>query len=347
MQTSGEMDLQIMRDAIGSEPVKKPKRKGVWLILCFMVLVVVGASWVLMNREYLYDWYRGMSYEPSKEMMSIRDSLGLTDKGKFAFNAAKPKLSQREEFNEQCRTVFDEETAVLGCYKDRDIYVYDIQSEELDGIRELTTAHELLHAVWARMSETEKNELRHDLNKVYDDNREYLGEELDTYDINERQEELYVRAGTEVADLPESLEKHFAEIFINQDRIVQFYDSYIVVFREIKAEINDLKKKMEEIDVSISTKSDTYEQIFEQYEEKVQSFNMCAETMGCFESEDEFYTKRNALIAEQADLDGLYVEINQLVDEYNSLVDQYNSDVIRGEELNRTINSMDRVEKLE
>ena len=300
----------------------------------------------MMNREWIYDNYRGMIYEPSTEMSEIRNSLGLKERGEFLFNASQPVLAEKEEFNNMCRTVTTE-TAVLGCYTLGNIYVYNIVDTELKGIRELTTAHELLHAVWARLDENEREALAPALKQTLEENKDALGEELAIYDGSERQEELYVRAGTEVKKLPEVLEKHFGEIFMNQDKIVSYYESYITVFNELEAEMDSLKKEMEAIEPELNAKMNEYENRVMQLNARIVSFNNCANTMGCFESESEFYGERAVLVGEQQSLEILYAEINNLIDAYNIKVEQYNADVVRGETLNQKINSTAKPQEIE
>ena len=303
-----------------------------------MVVLIVAATFVVLNREWVYDYYRGMTYTPSNEMDKMKKSLSLTERGEFLFNASQPELEEREEFNDVCRAKMTE-TAVLGCYTAGNIYVYNIADAELNGIRELTTAHELLHAVWARMSEEEKGELSSALKEALDANQGAFADELEVYDTNERQEELYVRAGTEIKKLPKVLEEHYATIFRDQDKIVDYYDSYIAVFRKLEAGMNNLKNEMAGIESDLNNKTSTYETGMSQLNAKIADFNSCAQTEGCFGSEVEFYSARTALLAEKESLDRMYAEINGLVDVYNAKVEQYNADVVRGEELNQKINS--------
>ena len=147
----------------------KTAKKIFWLVV--IGIVITAGVIVVLKREWILDWWKGLSYEPSAEMVAIRDSLSLTGEGEFLFKASAPKLSEREEFNTNCREILDEEMSVLGCYTDGDIYVYNIQSSELKGIREVTTAHELLHAVWKRMADGEKQELNRALHDVLAKNR--------------------------------------------------------------------------------------------------------------------------------------------------------------------------------
>lgn len=317
----------------------KVNKRRQYIIWSFFMLVSILALIAFLNWQWIYDFGRGLSYKPSDEMQRIWGSLELTERGGFLFKASMPTLNEGEEFNEKCRYGVDSEMAILGCYTEGNIYIYNITDTELDGIRELTTAHELLHAVWARMSEDERGNLSSALTQVYNDNKDLLEKEIGSYGENERQEELYVRAGTEVKNLPEVLEKHYAEIFKDQDKIVDFYEKYISVFNNIRAEMDELMSEMENIKAEIDAKTAEYEQRIAQLNADITIFNNCAETSGCFGSSSEFYARREVLVREQEALSMLYDELNNLTSEYNEKVAKYNDDVTQTEKLNNMINS--------
>ena len=248
----------------------KRTRNVIWCVV--LVVLTALAVAVVLNRQWIYDFWRGKTYAASAEMFKIRTSLDLTGQGEFLFDASQPELSTREDFNEQCRRE-DEEIAILGCYTEGNIYVYNITDAELDGIREVTAAHELLHAVFARMSDSEKATLRPYLDQVYKDNELILSEDLENYDAAEEFEELYVRAGTEVKSLPAILEDHYAKIFKNQDLVVDYYEKYNVVFRELEAELNNLMDEMESLAGQIEQKTTEYEDRIERLNASIISFN--------------------------------------------------------------------------
>ena len=308
-----------------------------------LILITIG---VVLNFTTIRDFFIGMSYQPSSEMEQIRVDLDLTSRGALIFNASKPELMERAEFNQKCRER-ENETAILGCYTEDRIYIYNIVDEELPGIRELATAHELLHAVYSRMSPEEKQRWGDLLTQVYADYREVLGDEIDLYSDSEKQEELYVRAGTEIKDLPEELEKHFAGIFVDQDRIVDFYDGYITVFRKIKEKLEKLLEEIKALQPQINTETTNYEAGVQELNAKIGEFNDCAKTLNCFTSTAVFNSKRAGLVAEQQRLKTVYEGINTLITKYNELVNEYNENVLHGQTLNMTINSNASVEEVE
>lgn len=320
------------------------KRHFIRYIILVAVLVAAVAT-IVLNRAWLYDLIRGNMYQPSSEMSQIRENLKLTDRGNFLFNATQPSLSDQDEFNVHCRAQ-GEETAILGCYTEGNIYVYNIKSDELAGLTEVTAAHELLHAVWERMSAVERENLVPALEQVYMANQDRLASEINQYDGTLQQEELYVRVGTEIKSLPAGLEKHYGEIFTNQDAVVDYYDGYIAVFRQIETEMDNLMGEIEATGEEIDRLKDEYERRASQLEADIVSFNSCAAVEGCFKSEEEFASRRNNLVTEQGVLTEMYTEIGELIDRYNARVVRYNEDVTRTKKLNNMINSSKKSDDL-
>ena len=316
---------------------QKQKNKAALLTGVGIFLVLFGVL-ICLNFEVIKDVIVGMGYRPSGEMSGIRASLELTNTGQRIFNATMPGLMEKQEFNQTCRE-HESETAILGCYRDGRVYIYNIQDDELAGIRELASAHELLHAVYDRMSAVDKRSLEEILNEVYERNKEVLGEEVGLYDENEKLEEIYVRAGTEIKDLPDKLENHYAGIFRNQDKIVDFYNSYIKVFREIEQNLKNLLAQIEAKETEINNKNAAYKAEAESLNKDISEFNDCAKTPNCFTSNAVFNSKRQTLLGREEALSRMYEEVNAMINEYNKLVAEYNENILHGQVLNTVINS--------
>ena len=307
-------------------------------LIIFLFVMMILAGVFLLNRVLVSDYILASSYTPSSEMATIRDHLNLTDRGNLIFNASHPRLDSRDDFNFDCASS-DPDIAVYGCFTSNKIYVYNIDDKELSGIRESTTAHELLHAVWARLSNSEKNRLIPLLEKVYSENTELFDEALNSYPDSERIDELYVRSATQVKNLPAELEEHFSEIFSDQDKVVDYYLAYVKPFEELRKRIDDLKADLDSRKAAIDQKTAEYESRSEAFNKEVDEFNTCAETAGCFSSNYEFNTRRNELINTGSALDALYSELNGLIDSYNQKIDEYNSNVLHNNTLQNLVNS--------
>lgn len=315
----------------------KKNRQLILFVFCSVVLMVMVAFFAL-NFGTIKDIIVGFSYHPTTPMSEIRESLELTGKGTRIFNATLPELKEKEEFNQICRDE-ESENAILGCYRNDRVYVYDITDEELSGIREVTAAHELLHAVYHRMDRDKKRELRDVILAVYEEKQDVLGEEIDIYSDDKKEEELYVRIGTEIADLPEVLEAHYGEIFKDQDKIAGYYSGYIAVFKEIEKKLSELMEKITAVDANITSKTAQYEAEVATLNTDIAEFNNCAKTANCFTSNWVFNNRRSALTARKDSLSNLYNEIDGLISDYNKLVAEYNENLLHGQALNMTINS--------
>ena len=305
----------------------------------------MAAIAVVVHHQAVIDFVRGRLYAPTTAVAEIRENLALTAYGEFIFDASRPELNSEKDFNANCVSDSEDEAA-LGCYRGQKIYVYEVQSEELAGILELTAAHELLHAVYERRSDGEKEIVGGLLKEVYRQYHEVLAAEIEAYDVEEQAEELYVRAGTEIKELPEELEKHYAKIFADQDKVVGFYESYIGVFRGLEAELKSLEAEMTELKEQIDAKSLEYQNGAKDLGAQIEVFNNCASQVGCFQRSEDFNARRNELLARQAEMRGLYDEIDGLINQYNMVVEKYNQNVVRSQNLQDLINSHVVVEGL-
>ncbi|MBO7131918.1 hypothetical protein J6V85_01470 [Candidatus Saccharibacteria bacterium] len=317
------------------------KRLKIFSWIIFIALAIV----IALNYQFIFDFTRGLFYSPSPEMASIRESLDLSSRGEILFNASMPELNSEEEFNENCHS-YDEVETILGCYTMQKIYVYDIKDKELNGIVELTSAHELLHAVYERMSISERDGLRELLEAVYKDNLETLEDEIGAYESAEQLEEIYVRAGTEIKKLPEELEAHYGKIFNDRKKVVKYYEGYNGVFKKYEAEMTNIKAKLDELGGVINEKNEEYARKVDELNARIDAFNNCADSPGCFSTDTEFYNKREELLREVILIDSLYDEIDGLIEQYNVNVDDYNDNVLIIERFQDIINSHVRVEDI-
>ncbi|MBR3204092.1 hypothetical protein IKF81_00200 [Candidatus Saccharibacteria bacterium] len=315
------------------------------LPLALLIILLAGFGIAFTNRDIILDRLKASFYTPSPEMAEIKNSLNLTERGTLIFNATNPVLDSRDQFNFDCESN-DPEIAVYGCYTGDKIYVYNINDPELPGFRESTAAHELLHAVWHRLSSIERKRLIPLLETVYSDNKEMFEETLSAYDESERIDELYVRSATQVKNLPSELESHFSEIFKNQDEIVDFYNSYITPFEELNKKIESLGSELESKKTELEKLTAEYESRSKTFNKDVEEFNSCANTPGCFKSDYEFNTRRNALVSVSSELDALYLKLSEEIEEYNKIVDEYNANILHNKTLQNLVNSNSKPETL-
>lgn len=316
-------------------------------IITGIILAVFLGVFYYSNRIFISDLISSAAFTPSEQITDITARLDLTDRAKTMLFATHPALSSRDDFSAHCNPDQDD-ISVLGCYTNGKIYLFDIKEDDLSGIIESTTAHELLHAAWERLDAPTKNKISAELTAVYNDSKyhDLLAEDLSIYDDSERIDELHSRVGTEITDLPSSLETYYARYFKNQDQIVKYYDGYIAPFRELSAEIDSLTAKLDDLNATIDADTKSYYKSAEDLSKEVDDFNSCAAKSGCFATESAFYAKMNELLDKQAALDQAYDSLDQKINDYNKLVEEYNDNIIRSKDLENAINSNSKVEKV-
>lgn len=138
-------------------------------VIGIVLAVLITLIGVKTDWQMLADERKASDYTPSAEIEAIADSLQLTRKGKSVFYAARPELLKSAEFNLGCGSDGDG-SYTLGCYwndgeaehialygtgvselREEDIY-YDFVAE-----RNNSALHEMLHAVYDRLDEEDKN----------------------------------------------------------------------------------------------------------------------------------------------------------------------------------------------
>lgn len=303
--------------------MNKLKKKSFWQTNYWIaiVVVVIISGWV-MRQPMVWDFWMGLGYEPSAQAEEIRDDLELTDKGKRIFAATRPEIEASGDFNEHCDS-HDADVSLLGCYTEGKIYVYEITTEQLVAANKVTMAHELLHAVWERMGKWERTEVEGMLEEVYVQEQEWFDEELEPYAEEERLEEIYTRAATKLMNLPEELEEHYTKIFRNRKKIVEFYQEYEAPFVKLREEIEELEEKIEEVKLEIEQGKAEYLAEMEGLDARIDQFNTCADTAGCFSSQAEFTRRRNALVTEREGLEKMREELNTKITENNQRIIEY------------------------
>ena len=305
----------------------------------FLVSLIIIS--VLLCAYAFQDEFKAGDYALTGDLSSIASSLNLTSRAKLILRATHPELQEKASFNQSCNS-HSQEIYVLGCYReDQDrLYVYNVNSSELPGVREVTTAHEMLHAAYHRLLFWEKLDLKDQLQSVYD--HLPAGSDLRTsmqnYHPDEFYDELHSRIGTEVKDLPAPLERYYQRYFTDRQLIVKFNEQYHNVFTELQRQTDRLKESIEAKKQSIENKTKEYQTQKQQLNEVISDFNSRA-TRGDFSSQSDFYTKRQSIVFRIDTLNREYDQLKQAIEELNSEIAKYNQSIYHNNELIDQINS--------
>ena len=325
---------------------KKRSHLGLIIGLFFSVLIFVAAGWLLLNRQYAMDQVSVWAYEPPANVSAVEERIDLTSKGAFYFRATQPEISSAENFNLNCPR---QETGspILGCYSSGRIYIYDITNDKLDGIEEVTAAHEMLHKVWEVMSPNDQKKigslLRSEYAKLAGGD---LKERMDYYartEPGELENELHSIIGTEVAEISPELETYYKKYFNDRTTILALHQKYDSVFKQLRNQAETLYQELVSLAASIEARSEQYNTDVAQLSADIATFNQKASN-GNFSSMGQFNRERAALVSRSDQLAADEIAINEDIARYNDKYSQYQ--VIAGqiEILNKSIDSITNLE---
>jgi len=229
----------------------------------------------------------------------------------------------------------------LGCYYNQHIYVYDVKNDELQGVKQSVLAHELLHAVWSRMTNSEHDKIGKLLEQVYANHREDLAEHMENYTPDSQLDELHSVIGTEIepSTLPEALRQHYAQFFTSHAVVYGFFSQYHDKFATIQQRIDDLQAQIDAKQSQLDVETAKYNQAYDSWSHDVEIFNNRANSEGGFASRYDFDQQRAALVERRDALNKDYQKLSVLTDELNDLIKEYNQNLVRSTRLYDSIDS--------
>ncbi len=317
----------------------KPSKKDTILrtISILVICLSIISATLLINWTQMLDRITGLSFEPTPEMTTLAENLNLTTAADIIYRSTHPTIKDRTEFNQIC-TSANEEISILGCFDGRQIYIFNITNPELSGIKESTLAHELLHAIWDRISPVEQIDLEKHLGTVYAEHKTELEPRLKLYSDTHFYEELHSIIGTEFAALPTALETYYAQYFVNQDTVVSYFEKYDAKFQKLKKEADDLRAQITSNIEIIDAETENYNDASAELSAAVADFNNRVES-GAYTSIAAIQAERNVLLTRQSELQVLYDRINSLVITTKQLGEQYETIIAQVQFLFDSINS--------
>ncbi len=313
--------------------------------LFFGLATIAAGAFAFLNYQLIIDHAVASQYKPSSAVLELENQVQFTSKGSFLFHATQAQLDDSASFNRHCQKK-DEQSVVLGCYHSpQRIYVYDVKDSRLEGIRPVTAAHEMLHAAYDRLSQSERDRLHQLIDTALPNvlqTKSDLAERLKIYERiepGEHYNELHSILGSEAESLPAELEKHYRQFFKDRRLIAGFASSYAKVFNDLKVNQGSLVEELKVLSIEISALSDEYNLEIQQLNSDIENFNSLAQTSGGFSSQAEFNAAKAALQARRDQLEAKRQAINGKVKLYNQKRDSLAALDVEVEELNSSLDS--------
>lgn len=273
-----------------------------------ILLIWFGAlALVALNRQTIIDWWKLRGYKAPAPIAALASQTTMNDYGRKVFYVNRPALQAKTDFIKSCYSdaANEEKTIVLGCYhgNQNGIYLLSVTDPRLDGVQQVTAAHEMLHGAYDRLSRDERRRIDGLLNNYYAtlQDKRILGT-IDAYKTSEPNDvtnEMHSIFGTEVAVLPPELENYYKRYFKNRAQVVAFASKYQAVFTSRQAQLKQYKAQLEALKSRIDS------------------------------GQADLEARQREIETRQADLEqfrqsGNAAAYNGAVSSYNSQVDSYN-----------------------
>lgn len=310
-------------------------------IISFVLLSLAAGAF--LYRQQIIDQLTVWSFTPTSALETAASDAGLNDTGKFYLYASQAAIVDRGTFNSTCGSLQSEQSIVLGCYTSpaRRIYVYNVTDTRLEGIIATTSAHEMLHAAFDRLSQTEKERvgelLRAEQAKLTDKRLLNLIANYEKTEPGELVNELHSIIATEVRSISPELEGYYSQYFSKRESVVALTERYEKVFTDLADEQERLVTKLDTMAADINKRQEAYTAGIEQLNTDIQAFNKWTRSSSA--TEDEYNSRRGILEERITTLETERDAINAAITEYNSTKAKLDALNLKAEDLNQSINS--------
>lgn len=327
------------------KPSNRQRRRQGFIRKLIPVLVVAAISVAaLLYGQQAADVVLAKAFQPTPQVAAVNQRLDLTSEGTNLLYASHTSIEDKDQFNKSCQSK-DRTAAILGCYYQRRIYLFDITNPELDGAMEVTAAHEMLHAAYDRLNFFERANVDSMIRAEYDKLKKdpAIAEQIAYYQKAEpgaEINELHSIIGTTVETVSPELEKYYAQYFKDRAEIVALNKKYNAVFSELSKQAEVLQAKITAEEPIIKQRLQAYDNDRRQLEADIQAFNGQVSS-GEFGSRSSFNAARNALMVRVDELNARRDQINTEVNTYNTMIRELTQLSVKVNEYNESLNGVE------
>ncbi len=325
----------IPEQAISPEKqqLKKRAQRRLVVTVLFIALLSVG----FWQRQNLLDWWMLRNYQPTADAAALANDAKMTDLGRKIFYLQKPQVQEKDQFYISCEE--NETTIVLGCYKPNvGIYVLNVTDQRLYGIEQVTAAHEMLHAAYARLSFRERKRIEGLVTEAYKSVTDTtLRAKIDQYKLAKADipNELHSILATEVSKLPADLENHYKQYFTERQQVVTLAATYQSEFSSRKARVASMDQELKDIEAQV---------IANNAELDKDQATIVAESkrLDRLKAQQKYDEYNQGVIAYNQSLEPFRTKLNAtktLVSRYKSILDERNKVAEEAQALQRALDS--------
>lgn len=300
-----------------------------------LVLFVGLTAALLLGRQSIEDAIRLHGYTAPSAVASLATDDAMTSKARRLLYVNRPEVTAGAAFTSHC-PAGDEKTVVLGCYvgNDSGIYVYQVSDPRLNGVEQVTAAHEMLHAAYRRLSSAERAKVdgwlldyyQHDLTDPRIKNTIAAYKKSEPKDVVNEMHSVF---GTEIASLPAPLETYYRQYFADRAKVAAFTASYQGEFTSRQqqvaaydAQLKSLKPQIEDNESSLNQQQAALATQNQQLQTQRSSGQIAAYNVGV--------TGYNQAVRRY---NSLLTSTKSLINQYNDIVSKRNSLALEEQQL--------------
>lgn len=308
-------------------------------LLLGLLLVVNVVAWT--ERQAIADWWRLRDYSAPQDVAVLASDTTMTGYAKHLFYINHPSLESKDSFNTHCADE-DKETAVLGCFRGnrQGIYIYAVTDSRLDGVRQVTAAHEMLHQAYDRLSSAERKRIDTLLEDFYHNGLtdEAVKSKLDFYKKQSGAvlvNEMHSIFGTEVRNLPPELEAYYKQYFNDRSKVVSDREAYQGEFTRRQELVAQYDQQLAGLKKQIATNKSTLEQEMAALNAKEKEINqdISNKDQAAYVADVQQY---NATVSQY---NGLLSTTRSLITQHNDIVSKRNDIAVQEQQLQQALDS--------
>ncbi len=314
-------------------------RKHAWLLTNLaLLLATAGAGYfVVIYRQDIQDWWALRQYQAPTDIKLIADETTMVGRGRDMFYVSQPQIENSEDFNLHCSRN-GEKTKVLGCYAKQRIYLYNVTDPRLHGIEQVTAAHEMLHAAYERLNDSDRatvdSLLEAELRRATDDHLKTVIDSHAVDDPGKRLNEMHSILGTEYGNLAPELEIYYKQYFADRSKVVDFANQYRGTFEASQARIAQIGDQLESLKKQIDTNTVLLNLQKTEIDAEVAWLNTLRAT-----DVNEYNKAVPGYNAKASAYNKLVLVTRGLIDSYNILVTEHNNEAAAQNSLYNSIDS--------
>lgn len=316
----------------------QPKRKTTnWKRSLSTVVLVLFLSITFWQRQNILDWWTLRDYTPTVAAAQLATDSGMTDEGRRLFYLQKPQVQDKVSFYKSCEE--GETSIVLGCYKPNfGIFLLGVSDPRLEGVEQVTAAHEMLHAAYDRLSYSDQKRIAKLLQDTYKTITDAdIRDKIKQYQDNgaDISNELHSILPTEVSVLPNELEEYYSRYFNNRQDIVTFASAYKGEFQRRKAKVDDLDKQLTALEAEVLANNEA----LNAQQASIQAESKRLDALLRAGSIDEY---NQGVVAYNQSLIPFRAMVNrnrQLVAKYRTILEERNAVATEAQELEKALDS--------